>query len=128
MAESACLQCPKPLTEATVLVRPFLLQIDTFGKWCRCLHNVCYLKLKKRRYLDKCRLSAPAGISGGEINWRALHVCLGALTSLAQRHLQRDVMLWCWHSQVLTIESSWSISRPPIARASTSSCICFTSS
>ena len=60
MAESACLQCPKPLTEATVLVRPFLLQIDTFGKWCRCLHNVCYLKLKKRRYLDKCILSAPA--------------------------------------------------------------------
>ena len=50
MAESACLQCPKPLTEATVLVRPFLLQIDTFGKWCRCLHNICYLKLKKRIY------------------------------------------------------------------------------
>ena len=66
MAESACLQCPKPLTEATVLVRPFLLQIDTFGKWCRCLHNVCYLKLKKRRYLDKCRLSAPAEASGNQ--------------------------------------------------------------
>ena len=64
MAESACLQCPKPLTEATVLVRPFLLQIDTFGKWCRCLHNVCYVKLKKRRYLDKCRLSAPAESTG----------------------------------------------------------------
>ena len=41
--------------------------------------------------------------------------------------LQRDVMLWCWHSQVLTIESSWSISGPPIARASISSCISFTS-
>ena len=27
---------------------------------CRCLHNVCYLKLKKPRYLDKCRLSALA--------------------------------------------------------------------
>ena len=52
--------CPQPQTEATVLVSPSLLQIDTFGKWCRCLHNVCYLKLKKRRYLDKCRLSAPA--------------------------------------------------------------------
>ena len=55
--------CPQPQTEATVLVSPSLLQIDTFGKWCRCLHNVCYLKLKKRRYLDKCRLSAPAVIS-----------------------------------------------------------------
>ena len=52
--------CPQPQTEATVLVSPSLLQIDTFGKWCRCLHNICYLKLKKRRYLDKCRLSAPA--------------------------------------------------------------------
>ena len=38
--------CPQPQTEATVLVSPSLLQIDTFGKWCRCLHNVCYLKLK----------------------------------------------------------------------------------
>ena len=47
--------CPQPQTEATVLVSPSLLQIDTFGKWCRCLHNVCYVKLKKRRYLDKCR-------------------------------------------------------------------------
>ena len=61
--------CPQPQTEATVLVSPSLLQIDTFGKWCRCLHNVCYVKLKKRRYLDKCRLSAPAGISDGEFNW-----------------------------------------------------------
>ena len=52
--------CPQPQTEATVLVSPSLLQIDTFGKWCRCLHNVCYLKLKKPRYLDKCRLSALA--------------------------------------------------------------------
>ena len=59
--------CPQPQTEATVLVSPSLLQIDTFGKWCRCLHNVCYLKLKKRRYLDKCRLSAPADSTGGEI-------------------------------------------------------------
>ena len=56
--------CPQPQTEATVLVSPSLLQIDTFGKWCRCLHNVCYLKLKKRRYLDKCRLSAPADSTG----------------------------------------------------------------
>ena len=57
-------ECPQPQTEATVLVSPFLLQIDTFGKWCRCLHNVCYLKLKKRRYLDICRLSAPADSTG----------------------------------------------------------------
>ena len=56
--------CPQPQTEATVLVSPSLLQIDTFGKWCRCLHNVCYLKLKKRRYLGKCRLSAPADSTG----------------------------------------------------------------
>ena len=35
--------------------RPFLLQIDTFGKRHRCLPNVCYLKLKKLRYLDKLR-------------------------------------------------------------------------
>ena len=56
--------CPQPQTEATVLVSPSLLQIDTFGKWCRCLHNVCYVKLKKRRYLDKCRLSAPADSTG----------------------------------------------------------------
>ena len=53
--------CPQPQTEATVLVSPSLLQIDTFGKWYRCLHNVCYVKLKKRRYLDRSRLSAPAG-------------------------------------------------------------------
>ena len=39
---------------------------DTFGKWCRCLHNVCYVKLKKCRYLDKCRLSAPVGSTVGE--------------------------------------------------------------
>ena len=62
--------CPQPQTEATVLVSPSLLQIDTFGKWCRCLHNVCYVKLKKRRYLDKCRLSAPAGSSDSQTLWR----------------------------------------------------------
>ena len=60
--------CPQPQTEATVLVSPSLLQIDTFGKWCRCLHNVCYVKLKKRRYLDKCRLSALAGISAVDLS------------------------------------------------------------
>ena len=65
--------CPQPQTEATVLVSPSLLQIDTFGKWCRCLHNVCYVKLKKRRYLDKCRLSAPAGISG--LRFPSLDTC-----------------------------------------------------
>ena len=32
----------------------------------QCLHNVCYLKLKKRRYLDKCRQSAPADSTAGE--------------------------------------------------------------
>ena len=68
--------CPQPQTEATVLVSPSLLQIDTFGKWCRCLHNVCYVKLKKRRYLDKCRLSAPAGISGWDIV-RQFHMVYG---------------------------------------------------
>ena len=47
--------CPQPQTEETVLVSPSLILIDTFGKWCRCLHNVCYVKLKKRRYLDQCR-------------------------------------------------------------------------
>ena len=50
--------CPQPLTEGTALVSPFLLQIDTFGKRRRCLTNVCDVKLKKRIYLDKCRLSA----------------------------------------------------------------------
>ena len=59
--------CPQPQTEATVLVSPSLLQIDTFGKWCRCLHNVCYLKLEKSRYLDKCGLSAPADSTGLKI-------------------------------------------------------------
>ena len=28
---------------------PSCLQIDTFGKWRRCLTNFCYLKLKKRK-------------------------------------------------------------------------------
>ena len=55
-------QSPQPLTEATVLVGPFLLQIDTFGKRRRCLTNVCDVKLK-RRFLDRCRLSAPAETS-----------------------------------------------------------------
>ena len=64
--------CPQPRTEATVLVSPSLLQIDTFGKWCRCLHNVCYLKLKKHRYLDKCRLSAPADSTAPMINCEML--------------------------------------------------------
>ena len=65
---NAC-PCPQPRTEATVLVSPSLLQTDTFGKWCRCLHNVCYVKLKKRRYLDKCRLSAPAGSTAKHIKF-----------------------------------------------------------
>ena len=47
---------PQPQTKATVLVSPSLLQIDTFGRWCRCLHNVCYVKLKKRRYLKKMQI------------------------------------------------------------------------
>ena len=33
--------------------QPF--QIDTSGKWLRFLTKVCYLKLKKLRYLDKLR-------------------------------------------------------------------------
>ena len=49
---------------------------DTFGKWCRCLTNVCYLKLKKHRYLDKCRLSASAKTSAQ--GWsRELLIVLG---------------------------------------------------
>ena len=63
--------CPQPLTEATVLVSPFLLQIDTFGKWRRCLTNVCYLKLKKLRYLDKLRLSESAEASDDCIGYVA---------------------------------------------------------
>ena len=39
--------CSEPLTEVTVLYSPFLLQIDTLGKWLRCLTNVCFAKLKK---------------------------------------------------------------------------------
>ena len=66
--------CPQPQTEATVLVSPSLLQIDTFGKWCRCLHNVCYLKLKKRRYLDKCRLFVPADSTGPAVIWTYIYV------------------------------------------------------
>ena len=34
---------------------PFLFQFDTFGKWLRCLTNVCYVNIKKLRYLDKLR-------------------------------------------------------------------------
>ena len=61
--------CPQPQTEATVLVSPSLLQIDTIDKWCRCLHNVCYLKLKKRRYLDKRTLSAPTDSTDVKLNF-----------------------------------------------------------
>ena len=71
--------CAQPQTEATVLVSPSLLQIDTFGKWCRCLHNVCYVKLKKRRYLDKCRLSAPAGISAPSLRNIKTNFCASFL-------------------------------------------------
>ena len=69
--------CPQPLTEATVLVSPFLLQIDTFGKRRRCLTNVCDVKLKKRRYLDKCRLSAPAEASASQSTTKvfSFHFC-----------------------------------------------------
>ena len=89
--------CPQPQTEATVLVSPSLLQIDTFGKWCRCLHNVCYVKLKKRRYLDKCRLSAPAGISDQEFN--SLPVQLGHNLEAKEAHsgagwLPADLEMW----------------------------------
>ena len=37
---------PEPLTEGTVHVSPFLLQLDIFGKLLKCLTKVCYLKLK----------------------------------------------------------------------------------
>ena len=50
MAKSACLQCiSEASTGGTGLSSPFLLQIDTFGKWLRYLTNVCYVKLKKLR-------------------------------------------------------------------------------
>ena len=54
MAESACC-IAFPETEGIGLSSPFFLQIDTFGKLLRYLTNVCYLKLKKLRYLDKLR-------------------------------------------------------------------------
>ena len=54
MAESACC-IAFPETERIGLSSPFFLQIDTFGKLLRYLTNVCYLKLKKLRYLDKLR-------------------------------------------------------------------------
>ena len=75
--------CPQPQTEATVLVSPSLLQIDTFGKWCRCLHNVCYVKLKKCRYLDKCRLSAPA-CSSAELHVISPAICSHDLCTTVQ--------------------------------------------
>ena len=40
--------CSETLTEGIVLYSPFLLQIDTLGKWLRCLTNVCFAKLKKK--------------------------------------------------------------------------------
>ena len=78
--------CPQPLTEATVLVSPFLLQIDTFGKRRRCLTNVCDVKLKKRRYLDKCRLSASAEASD---IWDGMGYTVGTGVATAQKIVQR---------------------------------------
>ena len=92
--------CPQPQTEATVLVSPSLLQIDTFGKWCRCLHNVCYLKLKKRRYLDKCRLSAPADSTDVDIG----RVCL-----------DDQVPVQIWKRLMLTLVNGSEV--PEIAKA-----------
>ena len=51
----SCLQCmsylrtPVASTEGMVLSALFLLQIDTFGKWLRCLTNVCYVNTKKNQ-------------------------------------------------------------------------------
>ena len=45
------------MTEGTAHYSPFLLHTDTFGKLLRCLTNVCNVKLKKLRYLNKLRLS-----------------------------------------------------------------------
>ena len=42
-------------SKEVLLYSPFLLQNNTFGKRLRCLTKVCYLKLKKLRYLDKLR-------------------------------------------------------------------------
>ena len=76
--------CPQPQTEATVLVSPSLLQIDTFGKWCRCLHRVCYVKLEKCRYLYKCRLSAPAGSTGSKSEQKLSFMTKPQLPNLQQ--------------------------------------------
>ena len=58
----SCLQCmsylktPVASTEGIVLsTLSYILQIDTFGKWLRCLTNVCYVNTNKLRYLDKLR-------------------------------------------------------------------------
>ena len=58
-----CNAFPEASTGGTGLSRPFLLQIDTFGKWLRYPTNVCYVKLKKLRYLDKLRWSESGGAS-----------------------------------------------------------------
>ena len=42
-------------SKEVLLYSPFLLQNNTFGIRLRCLTKVCYLKLKKLRYLDKLR-------------------------------------------------------------------------
>ena len=69
MAESACC-IAFPETEGIGLSSPFFLQIDTFGKLLRYLTNVCYLKLKKLRYLSKLRSSE----SGGASELNTIHV------------------------------------------------------
>ena len=43
--------------------QPFLSSNWHFWQMTQMSTNVCYLKLKKRRCLDKCRLSAPAEAS-----------------------------------------------------------------
>ena len=70
MADPACLQCmsylrtPVASTEGMVLSALSYFKIDTFGKWLRCLTNVCYVNTKKLGYLDKLRLSESFGTSG----------------------------------------------------------------
>ena len=69
---NACLQ---PQTEATVLVSPSLLQIDTFGNWCRCLHNVCYLKTEKAQISGQIQIIC-TGWQHWVWVWQSMTVCV----------------------------------------------------
>ena len=91
---------PEASTGGTGLSRPFLLQIDTFGKWLRYLTNVCYVKLKKLRYLDKLRLSESGGASG--FNPGFLNLCLPTINYKPVDIVQAAV-LGGWRSSSKTV-------------------------